>query len=363
MVGTPDADVQIGFRGVISARIRAIGHHAPPWDRHRSAMLLFDTQVSPATLLLLALSLDGVLGEPRWLWGRIGHPVAWLGRLIGWCDRTFNREADLVQRRLAAGAVVAIAVIGATASLGALVAWAAAAIPGGWLVELALVAILLAFRSLHDHVSAVADGLDHSLDAGRGAVAHIVGRDPDTLDAHGVARAAIESTAENFVDGILAPALWYLAFGLPGLFAYKAVNTLDSQIGHRTPRHQAFGRVAARIDDAANWLPARAAAVLLAVAALPAVGRAKTALASALRDAGQHRSVNAGWPEAAMAGALGLRLAGPRWYGGTLVPDAWMGQGRAEAGSSDIRAALSVMTTATLVLAAVSLALALAVHL
>lgn len=322
-------------------------------------MFLFDPPVSHAALLLLALSLDGVLGEPAWAWGRIGHPVTWLGRAIAFTDKRLNRNTDAPGRRLALGAATALAIIAGAAGLGTLLAVAFALLPLGWLLELAVVAVLLAFRSLYDHVAAVADGLDRGLADGRRAVAHIVGRDPDSLDGPGVARAGLESLAENFSDGVVAPAFWYLVLGLPGLFAYKAINTLDSQLGHRTPRHLLFGRVAARIDDAANWLPARLTAGLFAAAALDRPRRALMALRAAWRDAGQHRSVNAGWPEAAMAGVLGVRLAGPRRYHGELVADAWMGTGRAEATAADIRAGLELTLRAGLVLATLSLVLAL----
>ncbi len=186
-------------------------------------------------------------------------------------------------------------------------------------------------------------GLRAGLPQGRAAVAHIVGRDPDSLDAAGVARAAIESLAENFADGVVAPALWCALLGLPGIALYKAINTADSMIGHRTPRHLAFGWAAARLDDLVNLPASRLSAVLLAVAA---GSRAGPAMRAVLRDAGRHRSPNAGWPEAAMAGALGLRLAGPRWYAGVAVEDGWMGDGRAAATAEDIDRALGVFRRA-----------------
>ena len=191
-------------------------------------------------------------------------------------------------------------------------------------------------------------------------MADIVGRDPASLDAHGVARAAIESTAENFADGVVAPLLWGVLFGLPGMAAYKAVNTLDSMIGHRSSRYLHFGRFAARLDDVANWLPARLSALLILGAALCLPGMTPGAGWRAMwRDASRHRSVNAGWPEAAMAGALGLRLAGPRRYAGELVDDAWMGNGPAAATSADIRRGLRVLILACGLAAALLVALAL----
>jgi len=219
---------------------------------------------------------------------------------------------------------------------------------------------LIAQRSLHEHVLAVAEALEsEGLSAGRRAVAMIVGRNPETLDEAGVCRAAIESLAENFSDGIVAPVFWLAVAGLPGAAAYKAVNTADSMIGHRTPRHAAFGWAAARLDDLVNLPASRLSALLLvAAAALMRGADAKAAVASVCRDAHRHRSPNAGWPEAAMAGALGLRLAGPRVYGTTRVDDAFMGNGRAEATAADIRRALALFRRAALLQWLVLVALA-----
>ena len=197
--------------------------------------------------------------------------------------------------------------------------------PAGAVIEAVAASVLVAYRGLRDHVGEVARGLDTGLAEARAAVAHLVGRDPASLDGPGVARAAVESLAENFADGVVAPLFWYVLLGFPGLLAYKAINTLDSMIGHRDPRYRHFGRVAARVDDAASWIPSRLAAALLAGAALVVPGAsARGALRTAFRDARHHRSVNAGWPEAAMAGALGFAIAGPRRYGGRTVEDAWM---------------------------------------
>jgi adenosylcobinamide-phosphate synthase len=220
----------------------------------------------------------------------------------------------------------------------------------GWALEALLVAVLLAQRSLYDHVAAVRDGLERrGLDGGREAVSHIVGRDPQSLDEYGVARAAIESLVENFSDGVVAPALFYALFGLPGIFVYKTANTLDSMIGHKTPRYLQFGWAAARLDDLLNLVPARLSGVLLAAAAL-ATPRAQAlpALRIMLRDASKHRSPNAGWPEAAAAGALDLTLAGPRRYNGRVVNDPWLGDGRARATTADINRALRLYMTACL---------------
>jgi len=208
---------------------------------------------------------------------------------------------------------------------------------------------LIAQNSLHHHVRAVADALEHEgLESARKTVAKIVGRNPAYLDTAGVARAAIESLAENFSDGVVAPAFWLAVAGLPGGALYKAINTADSMIGHRTPRYAAFGWAAARLDDGVNWPASRLSAVLLVIGALMTGAPAREAMRAAWRDASGHRSPNAGWPEAAMAGALGLRLAGPRVYGEEQVDDAYMGDGRRDAGAADIRRALRVYRAACL---------------
>ncbi|MCI0757047.1 adenosylcobinamide-phosphate synthase CbiB [Roseomonas vastitatis] len=296
-------------------------------------------------LLLGALLIEAALGYPAPLFAAIRHPVVWMGALIGALDRRWNHPSLPVGRRRARGAaallVLLLAVILPAAALQAgllqaLPAWLALPLLAG------LAASLPAQRSLHDHVRAVAEGLERDgLEGGRRAVSMIVGRNPDTLDEAAVCRAAIESLAENFSDGVVAPAFWCAAAGLPGIAAYKAANTADSMIGHRTPRHEAFGWAAARFDDAVNLPASRLAALWIGLAALATPGAtARGAGRAVRRDARRHRSPNAGWPEAAMAGALGLRLAGPRIYGKTRVEDAWMGDGRAEAEIADLRRAL-----------------------
>jgi adenosylcobinamide-phosphate synthase len=234
----------------------------------------------------------------------------------------------------------------------------------GAIVEALVIGILLAQRGLYEHVAVVALALEHGgLTAGREAVRHIVGRDPLRLDDHGVARAAIESLAENFSDGVVAPVFWYLLFGLPGLLAYKMANTLDSMIGHRTLRYRAFGFASARFDDLLNFLPARLSGTLLAIAAIfVGDGNAGRAFATMLRDAKKHHSPNAGWPEAAMAGALGLALAGPRDYAEERVEDAWIGGGTPMARPADIARALRLYAVACLLLAGVILSAWLAMH-
>ena len=217
-------------------------------------------------------------------------------------------------------------------------------------MEAALVAVLLAFRDLHDHVAAVAGGLRVDLESGRAAVSRIVGRDPNALDEAAIGRASIESLAENASDGVVAPAFWFLVFGLPGICAYKAINTLDSMIGHRNDRYEDFGKVAARLDDGVNWIPARLTAVLISAACAVIPTASPRGAWRAIRlTAGGHRSPNAGWPEAAVAGGLGIRLAGPRRYGEEIYPGAWIGEGRADLRPDDIDAALRLYRVAGLV--------------
>jgi adenosylcobinamide-phosphate synthase len=293
-------------------------------------------------LALAAAVLEATIGYPAPLYLAIGHPVTWMGRWLAWLDRRLNRaEAGFAARR--AAGVLALCLYLAPV---ALVAWVATrlCLSGGTLgfVVLAfLAASLPAQRSLAGHVGAVADGLDANLDAGRCAVAKIVGRNPDVLDEAGVARAAIESLAENFSDGVVAPILWTAVGGLVGGALYKAINTADSMIGHRDERYKAFGWAAARLDDLVNLPASRLAALwFILAAALTPGASARDAAQAVRRDAPRHRSPNAGWPEAAMAGALGLKLAGPRVYGETLVDDAFMGSGRRQADATDIRQAL-----------------------
>jgi adenosylcobinamide-phosphate synthase len=300
-----------------------------------------------ALILAGALILDAVLGDPDWLWRRALHPVVLIGRLIGWLDWALNRGAAERTRRLAG--IAAMLVLIASAG-GAAVAlhWLFAQHRLGAAAEILTVAILLAQRSLYDHVRRVYEALRAGgLDAGRKAVSMIVGRDPNALDETGICSAAIETTAENFSDGVVAPAFWYLVAGLPGIAVYKAINTADSMIGHRTPRHEAFGWAAARLDDVLNLLPARLSGLLMIIAAALAGGDVRRAWSAMLRDAPTHRSPNAGWPEAAMAGALGIAVGGPRSYHGKRVEAAWMNDGgRSALDPRDISRALRLFIAA-----------------
>ena len=309
--------------------------------------------LDPFALALIALAADAVTGDPPALYRRAPHPVALLGAWIAKLDARFNDDAVSDAKRLARGGAVALGVCLAAACAGALLHGIASMAPAGEVVEAVAASIFIAYRGLRDHVREVARGLRNGIAEARAAVSHIVGRDPEHLDRPAVARAAIESAAENFSDGVVAPLFWYVLLGLPGLLGYKALNTLDSMIGHRDPRHLLFGRIAARADDLASWIPARLSATLFASAALVVPGAsAGEAVRAALRDARHHRSVNAGWPEAAMAGALGFAIAGPRRYGGRIVEDAWMGNGRRNLDAGDVLAALRLYAVAAALLAA-----------
>ena len=299
--------------------------------------------------LSLALVAEAAFGYPHRLYTWIGHPVTWIGRLIKALDRTFNRDEWTFGRRRAAGLLVLLILLTITGL--AAFALQTLLLPLGMIgiVVLAILAgSLIAQRSLHQHVAAVSKGLrEGGIEGGRKAVSMIVGRNPQSLDEAGVSRAAIESLAENFSDGIVAPAFWLGLGGLPGAVLYKATNTADSMIGHRTPRHEAFGWAAARFDDLVNLPASRLTALLIVAAAcLHREASPQDAWRAVRRDAPHHRSPNAGWPEAAMAGALGLRLAGPRVYGDVRVEDRWMGDGRAEANADDIDRALALYRTA-----------------
>jgi len=291
------------------------------------------------------------IGYPEPVIRAIGHPVTWIGTLIGCLDRFLN--GDAAKPGLRAAGIVAVAVIlGITGAIAFVIQHQLLRLPLGIFALGIVASSLIAQRSLHRHVADVASALEsHNVGAGRMAVSHIVGRDTAALDAAGVARAAIESLAENFSDGIVAPVFWMALAGFPGAVLYKAINTADSMIGHRTPRYAAFGWAAARLDDGVNLPASRLAALLfIAAAALQKDASATKAWRAMRCDAGRHRSPNAGYPEAAMAGALGLSLGGPRSYGGVTVDDALMGDGRREADAGDIRRALALYRRADAIL-------------
>ncbi len=304
-----------------------------------------------------ALATDALFGYPDRLFRLAGHPVSWIGAGIARLDRLLNRDTMPEPRRRVCG-VLALLLLAAVPTLAAAALQRTVVVLMPRAAALGLLALaagtLVAQRSLWQHARAVLHGLERQgLAGGRLAVSRIVGRDPDTLDAAGVARAAIESLAENFSDGVVAPLLWCAAFGLPGIVFYKAVNTADSMIGHLSPRHRSFGWASARLDDLVNLPASRLASLWLVLAALVSRGAdARAAAVVVRRDAGRHRSPNAGWPEAAMAGALGLRLAGPRVYAGHRVADPWLGDGRADAGPPELRRALALYLRACVIEAA-----------
>ena len=306
--------------------------------------------VEPLLILLAALLIDALIGDPPILWRRLPHPVAMIGRVIFFLDTKLNRANRSPNDRKLRGAFTALLMAAAALALGIAVAQLRIEWRFGWVVELILTWTLIAQRSLFAHVRAVAIGLaKDGLQGGRWAVSRIVGRDVGSLDEYGVARAAIESCAENFADGVVAPVFCYLVAGFPGLLLYKTVNTLDSMIGHLNDRHRDFGMVSARFDDLLNLIPARLAALMLVIATafLPG-GQPLQAAKIMWRDHGHHRSPNSGWPEAAMAGGLGLALAGPRRYPGYVAEEKWIGDGRARATILDINRALFVMGIACL---------------
>ena len=289
--------------------------------------------------LLLALLIDRALGDPERLWRRLPHPVVLLGRAIGLLERRLLRPDDEAAAKRRRGSVLFALVVGGSLLLGWLLQLALLALPLGWLWLGIVMSTLLAQKGLIDHVRAVAMGLAIDVETGRSAVAKIVGRDVSALDAAGIGRAATESLAENLSDGVIAPVFWAVLLGLPGLLAYKAINTADSMIGYLDERYADFGRAAARLDDLVNLVPARLTGFFCIVMA-PGLGSPGRGLKIMWRDKGLHRSPNAGWPEAAMAGVLDLKLSGPRAYHGRQTDEPWVGDGNPEIGSEEIARAL-----------------------
>jgi adenosylcobinamide-phosphate synthase len=293
-------------------------------------------------MLILAMLLDAAFGEPRAVWNRIPHPAVLMGRLVAWCDRRFNRG----EARKARGVLVALGLFLG----GLLVGWLIHILPDRGVIEVLAAAILIAQKSLVEHVRAVADALRRSVPEGRQAVAMIVGRDTTEMTGPDIARAAIESAAENLSDGVVAPIFWYLVLGLPGMVAYKLVNTADSMIGHMTPRYRDFGWASARLDDVLNLIPARLTALLIALS------HGWVDPAPILRDAPKHRSPNAGWPESALAPVLNVALSGPRSYNGVRKDYPWVWpEGRRDPGPDDIDAAADALWRVWAVLLAFAL--------
>ena len=286
---------------------------------------------------LAAVLIDAVVGDPAFVWRRLPHPAALIGRLIGALDRTLNGGAA----RRAKGIVAIAVVVVLAGGIGGAITAVLASYAWGWLIEAILISVLIAERSLLQHFRAVEGPLArHDLEGARAALAQIVGRDVSVLDDAGIARASIESLAENASDGVIAPVFWAALFGLPGILIYKAVNTADSMIGHRDERYEDFGWASARLDDVLNLIPARLTGVLICIAAhFTPEASVRGAFAVLRRDARKHASPNAGFPEAAAAGALGLRLGGPRVYDGARDDAPWMGDGSTEATVGDMTAA------------------------
>ncbi len=295
--------------------------------------------MTTSAILLLALAVDALIGWPDALYRKIGHPVTWLGKLISHMDKSLNRMEWHPPTRRLMGLLTAAFIILICIVSGQIIQNAVGQGILGFLISVLLAWPLLASRSLYSHVKDVAQPLElMDLRSAREAVSMIVGRDPKQLDTAGVGRAAIESLAENTSDGVVAPIFWGLIFGLPGILAYKAINTMDSMIGYKTPKHLDFGWAAARIDDLANWVPARLTGLIIAMMS----GTPNTALQTIRRDAGKHRSPNAGWPESAMAAALGVRLSGPRSYHDKQTNDPWLYAEGRDVEGSDVTRALAV---------------------
>ncbi|MBM08757.1 MAG: cobalamin biosynthesis protein CobD [Magnetovibrio sp.] len=306
-------------------------------------------ELYPFILLVMAILVEAFVGDRNYITRYVKHPVIWIGDLIGFLDRKLNRDKRSNLARLIRGVLVVLVVIALVGTFSLGVSWLAFSHPWGWVIEFIFIISLLAGRSLYDHVLLVARGLEVSVESGRDAVRHIVGRDPVALDEHGIARAGIESLAENFADGVVAPVFWYVVLGFPGIAIYKAVNTMDSMIGYKNTRYRYFGFAAARLDDALNFLPARFSGILIIIAAI-FVPRAslREALRIFIRDGSKHRSPNAGWTEAPVAGALDLALSGPRRYVDGVENDPWIGTGRARVTVSDIHRALYLYIVANI---------------
>ncbi|SMX36921.1 adenosylcobinamide-phosphate synthase CbiB [Maliponia aquimaris] len=306
-----------------------------------------------ALVMAVGFALDVALGWPAALYRRLSHPVVWIGALISALEGRLNRGSP--RRRLLTGALTVVIVIGVAIAPALLLQ---RLVPEGW-IGAAILGLcawpLIAVRSMHAHVAAVRDPLEvGNLAEARHALSMIVGRDPSRLDEAGIARATLESLAENTSDGIVAPLFWGVVGGLPGIVAYKAVNTMDSMIGHRNARYEWFGKVAARLDDGVNLVPARLTGFVFSIVS----GRLSSSLRVMSQDARHHRSPNAGWPEAALAGALGVRLSGPRVYSDRLAEEPWVNATAPDPDASGISRGLALYLRAMVLCGAVLVALA-----
>ena len=312
-------------------------------------------------LMALALAAESLIGYPPLLQSTLRHPVQWMGDLISFLDGGLNDDQASAMAQKLSG-IAALIILMACCGLPALaLSWFLAKLPLGWLINVTLATTLLAQKSLRDHVTEVAEALPRSIVEARACIAKIVGRDPDNLSEGEIAKAALETLAENTADGIVAPAFWYAVAGLPGIVIYKAINTADSMIGHKSERYRNFGWAAARLDDLVNLPASRLTGFLFtATASLTSLVDGKTAWRAMMRDAAKHKSPNAGWPEAAMAGAMGLQFGGPRAYRGETVTLATMGEGRWPDSAADIRRGLQLYERALLLLLAAATVLAMA---
>lgn len=309
-------------------------------------MMLFDN----VSVLLLALAIDAVIGDPNWFYRRIPHPIAIIGHMINKLDLLLNKPNLTNLTRKLLGVFFIIICLFIAGFIGWATQFVLKFIEVNYYIEALLVSIFIAQNSLYRHVRNVANAFrSGGIITARIAVSHIVGRDPSYLDEAGVCRASIESLSENFSDGVIAPIFWYLLAGIPGILMYKTLNTADSMVGHLNDKYTSFGWASARLDDIANFIPARLTALLICLTAtfIPSASGFR-ALRVSLTDAYQHRSVNAGWPEAAMAGALDIRLAGPRVYEGVPVDDPWMGNGNPNLSTNDIRRSLRLYFTSNI---------------
>ena len=279
--------------------------------------------------LVFAMLLDAIFGEPRFLWDRLPHPAVLMGRLVAFLDRTLNMGNDRKSKGVLALAILCFS----AAVLGSVLSQL------GWVIEIIIAAILLAQKSLVDHVKAVATGLRISIAQGRFAVSMIVSRDTKDMTESQIARSAIESAAENFSDGVIAPAFWFLIGGLPAMLVYKFVNTADSRIGYKTKKYLEVGWASARFDDVLNWVPARISMLWIVAFAKQPIN-----LKAIISEAKQHKSPNAGWPEAAMARAIDVALAGPRSYDGKLQQLPWVNEtGRQSITANDVDSATRIL--------------------
>lgn len=305
-------------------------------------------------ILFSAIVLDMLVGDPDWIWRKYTHPIVWFGRAVGHIEKKLNFSLLTNNQRKIRGVLALACLVSGAVILGLLFVSVLSRVGFfGQILEIIIIAIFIAQKSMSDHVERVIKPLrENNIEEARTSVSMIVGRDTKQLDESSISRATIESMSENFSDGVVAPIFWFAILGLPGLFAYKMINTADSMLGHMTEKYQDFGWASAKLDDLVNWLPARLSSLLIILSGVFR-GETNTILSASkviLRDAKQHRSPNAGWPEAAMAGVLGVALAGPRTYAEYSVDDAYMNEtGRQKLTFNDVKSAKIVFWTACLI--------------